>query len=128
MQIMSKIRINDLARELEIKSGAILEALPLVGVTEKKAHSSSLDDWEAEKIRAYFHMRPGKLSAASQTRSQADTISTTTARPFDALKAIMGGQPVPVQPLKSGQHLSLRWSRLFGQFLFFLKWKFLFLV
>jgi translation initiation factor IF-2 len=41
---MSKVRINDLARELEVKSKAILDALPLVGVTEKKTHSSSMED------------------------------------------------------------------------------------
>ena len=33
---MSKVRINDLARELEVKSKAILDTLTLVGVTEKK--------------------------------------------------------------------------------------------
>ena len=51
---MSKVRINDLARELEVKSKAILDALPLVGVTEKKTHSSSLEDHEAEKVRAHI--------------------------------------------------------------------------
>jgi translation initiation factor IF-2 len=51
---MSKIRINDLARELEVKSKAILDVLPEVGVTEKKTHSSSLEDHEAEKVRAHF--------------------------------------------------------------------------
>ena len=45
---MSKIRINDLARELEVKSKAILDVLPLVGVTEKKTHSSSIEVDEAE--------------------------------------------------------------------------------
>ena len=40
---MSKVRINDLARELEVKSRAILDALIEVGVTEKKTHSSSLE-------------------------------------------------------------------------------------
>ena len=51
---MSKVRINDLARELEVKSKAILDALPLVGVTEKKTHSSSIEDHEAEKVRAHI--------------------------------------------------------------------------
>ncbi|MGA7929250.1 MAG: translation initiation factor IF-2 N-terminal domain-containing protein, partial [Candidatus Sulfotelmatobacter sp.] len=51
---MSKVRINDLARELEVKSKAILDTLPLVGVTEKKTHSSSLEEHEAEKVRAYL--------------------------------------------------------------------------
>ena len=51
---MSKIRINDLARELEVKSKAILDALPEVGVTEKKTHSSSVEEHEAAKVRAYL--------------------------------------------------------------------------
>ena len=41
---MSKIRINELARELEVKPNVILELLPELGVTDKKTHSSSLDD------------------------------------------------------------------------------------
>jgi translation initiation factor IF-2 len=39
---MSKVRINDLARELEVKSRSILDALTAVGVTEAKTHSSSI--------------------------------------------------------------------------------------
>ena len=49
---MSKVRINDLARELEVKSKAILDVLDAVGVTEKKTHSSSLEFDEAERVRA----------------------------------------------------------------------------
>ena len=41
---MKKIRINELARELEVKPGAILDLLPELGVTEKKTHSSSVDE------------------------------------------------------------------------------------
>src|SRR5580704_14801323 len=48
---MSKIRINELARQLEIPSHAILEMLPDLGVTEKKTHSSSVDAPVAELIR-----------------------------------------------------------------------------
>ena len=44
---MSKVRVNDLARELEVKSKEILDALTAVGVTEKKTHSSSIEDDEA---------------------------------------------------------------------------------
>ncbi len=51
---MSKVRINDLARELEVKSREILDALTVVGVTEKKTHSSSLEGDEAERVRAYL--------------------------------------------------------------------------
>ena len=40
---MSKIRINELARELEVKPNRILELLPEFGVEEKKTHSSSIE-------------------------------------------------------------------------------------
>ena len=56
---MSKVRINDLARELEVKSKAILDVLTDVGVTEKKTHSSSLELDEAERVRTHFN-RGGK--------------------------------------------------------------------
>jgi len=39
---MSKVRINDLARELEVKSRPILDALEAIGVTGK-THSSSIE-------------------------------------------------------------------------------------
>ncbi|MGI8988294.1 MAG: translation initiation factor IF-2 [Bryobacteraceae bacterium] len=51
---MKKIRINELARVLEIKANLILDKLPDFGVTEKKTHSSSVDEDVAEKLRVYF--------------------------------------------------------------------------
>jgi translation initiation factor IF-2 len=68
---MSKVRINDLARELEVKSKAILDALTAVGVTEKKTHSSSIEDHEAEKVR--IHLRGS---------SEASTTAVKSARPL----------------------------------------------
>ena len=65
---MSKVRINDLARELEVKSREILDALTAVGVTEKKTHSSSLESDEAERVRAYLQ-RGSRGSSESQNRS-----------------------------------------------------------
>jgi len=53
-----KVRINDLARELEVKSKAILDALAQVGIVEKKTHSSSLEVHEAELVRRYFKSHP----------------------------------------------------------------------
>src|SRR3979490_801418 len=41
---MKKVRINELARELEVKPNRILELLPELGVQEKKTHSSSIDE------------------------------------------------------------------------------------
>jgi len=54
---MPKIRINHLARELAVRSRAIIAVLPLVGVTKKKKTSSSIDENEAERVRAYFPAR-----------------------------------------------------------------------
>lgn len=51
---MSKIRINELARELEVKPNRILDLLPDFGVSEKKTHSSSIDEDVAIRVRRYF--------------------------------------------------------------------------
>ena len=48
---MSKIRINELARQLDIPSHTLIDMLPEFGVTEKKTHSSSIDDSTADQIR-----------------------------------------------------------------------------
>ena len=62
---MGSIRINELARELEVKSRAILDCLPEIGITEKKSHSSSLDDDVADKVRAYFRGAGGNGASAA---------------------------------------------------------------
>ena len=49
---MSKVRINDLARELEVKSRQILDVLAELGIGAGKTHSSSLEEDEAEKVQS----------------------------------------------------------------------------
>src|SRR5206468_690116 len=56
---MKKIRINVLARELEVKSHLILELLPELGVSEKLTHSSSIDEDVADKLRVRFGIEAG---------------------------------------------------------------------
>ncbi len=51
---MKKIRINELARECEQPNGVIIGILLQFGVTEKKTHSSSIDEDVADRIRAHF--------------------------------------------------------------------------
>ena len=103
---MSKVRINDLARELEVKSKAILDALPQVGVTEKKTHSSSIEDHEAEKVRAFIR---GSAEAQSSSARSArplrgeEEIKTKIdlshiSRPGDVLKAITQKKEAAVAP------------------------------
>src|SRR5665213_1773335 len=87
---MSKVRINDLARELEVKSRSILDALTAVGVTEKKTHSSSIEEDEAEKVRGYFNRGARSAAprvAAVEAKPRFDL--SHVSKPGDALKAIL---------------------------------------
>ncbi len=94
---MSKVRINDLARELEVKSKAILDVLPLVGVTEKKTHSSSLEEHEAEKVRAHIRgtsegqgqaAKPSSRPLRGEEEIKTKIDLSHISRPGDVLKAI----------------------------------------
>ncbi|HUJ95391.1 MAG TPA: translation initiation factor IF-2 [Terriglobales bacterium] len=111
---MSKIRINDLARELEVKSKAILDVLEAVGVTEKKTHSSSLEEHEAEKVRVHFRASGESQSSGRSTRSShggAEEIKTKIdlshiSKPGDVLKAIISKQhPAPAASHPPAPHV-----------------------
>src|SRR5258705_275635 len=62
----NQIRINELARELEVKAKAIIDYLPDAGVTEKKTHSSSIDVDAAERVRKHFRDAADEEAAAEQ--------------------------------------------------------------
>ena len=107
---MSKVRINDLARELEVKSRAILDVLDHVGVTEKKTHSSSLELDEAERVRAHFQrVRGGALGGQRGDTAPKPKIDLSrVSKPGDVLKAIQQRKeeatappprPAPVAPV-----------------------------
>ena len=128
---MSKVRINDLARELEVKSKAILDVLTQVGVTEKKTHSSSLEEHEAEKVRAHFRssaegQSPAGRAAARAARGE-EEIKTKIdlshiSRPGDVLKAITqrkeGVAAPPARPAVAPRRpRSQRWYRRSRQLL-----------
>jgi len=51
---MSKIRINELARQLEVKSREVIDKLHELGIAEKVTHSSSIDDDKADQLRRYY--------------------------------------------------------------------------
>ncbi len=57
MTDVSEVRINDLARELEVKAKAIIDLLPRYGVTEKKTHSSSIPKEVADRVRKEIILR-----------------------------------------------------------------------
>src|SRR6266851_5393201 len=64
----NQVRINELARELEVKAKAIIDLLAGYGVTEKKTHSSSIPVDVAEKVRKHLQ---GVADAEAQAEAQA---------------------------------------------------------
>ena len=91
---MSKVRINDLARELEVKSKQILDALESMGMADGKTHSSSIEAGEAEKVRGYFERgsRPAG-SGGSGSRNEQDNRPkidlSNVSKPGDVMKAVL---------------------------------------
>ncbi|MCS7314470.1 MAG: translation initiation factor IF-2 [Bryobacteraceae bacterium] len=77
---MKKIRINELARECEQPNSVILALLPQFGITEKKTHSSSIDEEVAEKIRRHFGIVVGGEKAEPAPEPEA-TVTEPAAPP-----------------------------------------------
>ncbi len=106
---MNKVRINDLARELEVKSRPILDALEAIGVSGK-THSSSIDEDQADRVRAYFRGDRSGTTPKAATESRPKIDLSGASKPGDAMRAIMerkqaeagnrpGSQPVPARPV-----------------------------
>jgi len=88
----NQVRINELARELEIKAKVLIEYLPEVGVTEKKTHSSSIDNSHAELVRRHFLGLAAQEAAAEAEKVKAATAKSKPSRPAAAT------QPVAARP------------------------------
>jgi len=91
---MSKVRINDLARELEVKSRQVLDLLGELGLGDAKmTHSSSIEDHEADKVRSHFGGGNGSRTSATSSRGpqgiQPKVDLSNISKPGDALKAIL---------------------------------------
>ncbi len=71
MSDANQIRINELARELEIKAKVLIDYLPEIGVTEKKTHSSSIDVEHAELARKHFQDLAAAEAAAEAAKTAA---------------------------------------------------------
>src|SRR5215472_8000423 len=102
------MRINELARELEIPSKQVIEALPKIGIADKKSHSSKVEPDEVEKIRNYFRAssdgeKPG--GATGRVSRDGDEIKpkfdlSHISKPGDVLKAIQQKQAEPPAPAR----------------------------
>src|SRR6202140_402980 len=87
----NQVRINELARELEVKAKAIIDLLPGYGVTEKKTHSSSIPEDVAVKVRA-------KLKGASDEESAAESAAKTESQAKEAAAKAARTRPAPPAP------------------------------
>ena len=86
---MGKIRINELARELEVKSNVVIEYLAELGIPDKKSHSSALDDDLADKVRGHF--RAGGETAMEEVEAAPAAPSPTCAGNGRAARACWAG-------------------------------------
>jgi translation initiation factor IF-2 len=104
----NQIRINELARDLEVKAKAILDYLPEIGVTEKKTHSSSIEVAAAEKVKKHFQQladaevaaekaavaeKVAKDAAAKAARMRPAAAATKPAAPAAAAPPIIVAKP-----------------------------------
>ena len=80
----NQVRINELARELEVKAKAIIDLLPGFGVTEKKTHSSSIPVDVAEKVRKQIQgvaEAEAQVEAAARAKAAAVAAARAAAAP-----------------------------------------------
>src|SRR6266404_3733253 len=104
MSDANQVRINELARELEVKAKAIIDLLAGYGVTEKKTHSSSIPADVAEKVRKHIQgvadeeaAAEGKAKAEKDARDAAARAARM--RPAAAPSAPAVAPPKPVAPV-----------------------------
>ena len=80
MSDANQVRINELARELEVKAKAIIDLLAGFGVTEKKTHSSSIPADVAEKVKHHLKGVADAESAAESERAAKEAAAKAAAR------------------------------------------------
>src|SRR6201997_1969350 len=103
MSDANQVRINELARELEVKAKAIIDLLPGYGVTEKKTHSSSIPEDVAEKVRKHIQ-GVADAEAAAEAKAKAEKDAKDAAakaarmRPSAAPAPAAGVPPKPAVP------------------------------
>ena len=88
----NQVRINELARELEVKAKAIIDLLPGYGVTEKKTHSSSIPADIAEKVRKYIQ-GAAEAEAQAEAKAKAEKEAKETAAKAARTKPAAGAVP-----------------------------------
>ncbi|MGC2804330.1 MAG: translation initiation factor IF-2 N-terminal domain-containing protein, partial [Candidatus Acidiferrum sp.] len=97
MSEANQVRINELARELEVKAKAIIDLLPGYGVTEKKTHSSSIPEDVAEKVRKNI-LGQAEAEAAAEASAKADKEAKEAAAKAARMRPASAPAPVAATP------------------------------
>src|SRR5947199_9752862 len=95
----NQVRINELARELEVKAKAIIDLLPGFGVAEKKTHSRSIPVDVAEKVRSTIQGQSDAEAAAESNAAAEKQANEAAARP-----ARQPRPATPAAPATPGPH------------------------
>ncbi|MGA2419507.1 MAG: translation initiation factor IF-2 [Candidatus Acidiferrum sp.] len=95
----NQVRINELARELEVKAKAIIDLLPGYGVTEKKTHSSSIPVDVAEKVRRKLAGGEDEPAAAAPKPAEVKAAAPAVDAPAAPRPAIPTSAPVAPRPV-----------------------------
>jgi translation initiation factor IF-2 len=96
----NQVRINELARELEVKAKAIIDLLPGFGVTEKKTHSSSIPADVAVKVRATIQGQ-AQAEADAEAKTKADKDAREAAAKAALRKPAIAPVPSAAAPVAS---------------------------
>ena len=98
-----QIRINELARELEIKAKVLIEYLPEIGIAEKKTHSSSLEHEQADRVRKHFRdLAAAEAAAESEKLAKAAAAKARPAvRPAASVPTTSAQAPPSAAPVTS---------------------------
>src|SRR6266849_740622 len=91
----NQVRINELARELEVKAKAIIDLLPGYGVTEKKTHSSSISVDVAEKVRKQIQGL-AEAEAAAEAAAKVEKEAKEAAAKAARMRPAAAAPPPPV--------------------------------
>src|ERR1700676_2903942 len=91
----NQVRINELARELEVKAKAIIDLLPGYGVAEKKTHSSSIPEDVAEKVRKNI-LGQAQAEADAESAAKADKDARDAAARAARARPATPPPPAPV--------------------------------
>jgi translation initiation factor IF-2 len=97
MSEANQVRINELARELEVKAKAIIDLLPGYGVTEKKTHSSSIPEDVAEKVRKNL-LGQAEAEAKAEADAKAEAVAKEAAAKAARMRPAAPPVPVAVAP------------------------------